>query len=280
MDKLTATNISIYLNEHNNQIESEKSSSKIFKINYDDQEQRLLNNIKIKKDIEDDYKYCGKYTNKLPDINEFLKKVTNNTNKEIVNITKIINKLVSKVVKGYNEKYVWISLRVSYYNKFFDTTRWHTDGNYYPTDNELSKFVTALFGAGTLLKQSTDDSKKIFHETDKELWKLAKGKSNDEKSKIINEYRPIFDEKLKDIPTIQLKNDEGIIFYAGGKYYSQIHSEPKMDKPRMFLSIFPMNKEGYEHMKDRSQCKKMEGGSINYHNKLMKYQQKYNMVTN
>ena len=47
----------------------------------------------------------------------------------------------------------------------------------------------------------------------------------------------------------------------------------------MFLSILAMDKENYEYMKDRSQCKnRMEGGSINYYNKFIKYQQKLNIL--
>ena len=66
MDKLTATNISNYINNRNKLEESKKSASKIFKINYSTREQDIIKNIDIKRAIENDYKYCGKYLKILP----------------------------------------------------------------------------------------------------------------------------------------------------------------------------------------------------------------------
>jgi len=274
MDKLTATNISNYLEDRKSKKESDRSSSKIFKINYKDAEKDVLKNIKIKKDIEDDYKYCGLYVDKLPNVTEFLEKVTDNTDGENTNLSKIIDRLVKKIVKGYNKKYIWISLRASYYNNYFDTPNWHIDGRYHPSDYELSKFVTVLLGEGTLIKEATDKSKEIFFETDAELTEQSKGKSMEEQRDIQKTFRKKFDDNLKDVKTIQLKNDEGLIFFSGyDNKNSQIHSEPKMDKPRLFLSIFAMDENGYENLKNRSQCKSMTGG---YYNKYVKYQSKCN----
>jgi len=281
MDKLTATNISKYINNRNKLEESKKSASKIFKINYSTREQEIIKNIDIKRDIENDYKFCGKYLKILPQIEEFLEKVTNNTKKENIDLIKIVDRLVSKIVKGYNKKYVWVSLRVTYSNNYFETPRWHIDGSYHPSDYELSKFVTVLKGAGTLLKESNDESKQIFFDTETEFDEAVKGKSKEDYQKIQEEYRKIHDDKLKNISTIQLKNDEGLIFFSGyNNKNSQIHSEPDMKEPRMFLSIFAMDDDGYEHMKNKSQCKnKMDGGNINYHNKFMKYSLKLQNFT-
>jgi hypothetical protein len=217
----------------------------------------------------------------LPQIDEFLEKVTNNTKKENIDLIKIVDRLVSKIVKGYNKKYVWVSLRVTYSNNYFETPRWHIDGSYHPSDYELSKFVTVLKGAGTLLKESNDESKQIFFDTETEFDEAVKGKSKEDYQKIQEEYRKIHDDKFKDISTIQLKNDEGLIFFSGyNNKNSQIHSEPNMKEPRMFLSIFAMDDSGYEHMKNKSQCKnKMDGGNINYHNKFMKYSLKLQNFT-
>ena len=257
--------------------ESENSASKIFRINYSNHEQNIIDNIDIKRDIENDYKFCGEYIKILPDIEEFLEKVTNNTKNENIDLTKILNRLVSKLVKGYNRKYIWVSLRVTYSNNYFETPRWHIDGNYHPADYKLSKFVTVLKGAGTLLKKSNDESKKIYFDTEKEFIEEVRGKSREEYKKIQVDYQKIHDERLKNIPTMQLKNNEGLIFFSGyDNKNSQIHSEPDMKEPRMFLSIFAMDNSGYEHMKNKSQCKNMEGGSKNYHNKFMKYSLKLN----
>ena len=68
---------------------------------------------------------------------------------------------------------------------------------------------------------------------------------SDEWKKINDKYRTKFAEDLQPFETNQITNDEGLIFFAGDEN-SAIHSEPKMDKQRMFISILPTTKEEIE----------------------------------
>jgi hypothetical protein len=75
-----------------------------------------------------------------------------------------------------------------------------------------------------------------------------KGISNE----IYNKYRILFAKAFEKIKVIQTKNNEGCIFYNvpdgdGGA----LHSEPKINEPRLFISILPSSKENIEELKNR-----------------------------
>lgn len=70
-----------------------------------------------------------------------------------------------------------------------------------------------------------------------------------EQLKINDKYRPLLAKKFSKEPTIQPKNNQGLVFFTGsssdGKSLDNgaLHSEPKMDIPRMFISILPSSEE-------------------------------------
>ena len=136
-----------------------------------------------------------------------------------------------------------------------------------------SKFVTVVKGPGTLLKEDTKESKDVFDS----IWKeFEEDKSNETFFDKQKRWRPKFDEKLKDIKTLQLENDDGVIFVTDNINgdLGAIHSEPKMDKSRMFISIAPGTKEDIDTLKEkkRGQCISQQSGG--YYDKLNKYRKK------
>jgi hypothetical protein len=68
-------------------------------------------------------------------------------------------------------------------------------------------------------------------------------------SKIGNNTKEEID-KLEKI--IQVKNNQGVIFYAeSGGIGGALHSEPKFDENRIFISILPGTKDNIEGLKKR-----------------------------
>ena len=63
--------------------------------------------------------------------------------------------------------------------------------------------------------------------------------TNKEKSeiydKVNSEFRPKYVKALSKFKVLQTTNNQGILFYAR----TAIHSEPKKDVPRFFVSILP-----------------------------------------
>lgn len=97
-------------------------------------------------------------------------------------------------------------------------------------------------------------------------------KNNVDKETITKEYRNILAKTFEDSEIIKSKNNEGIIFYAN-THTSAIHSEPKIDSDRIFISILPGTKKEIMDLKDRF-TKSQKGGG-NYYQKYLKYKKKY-----
>ena len=230
--ELSPSNITKYLKNRTTQ------THQIFDIKYLLKEQKCIENFDITK--SNTYDYCG--TNNLPNIKTFLKSLGNNTDDQIQIIYKMIDKTIQTVLSGYKKEHFWLSIRVSKNNDRFNIPRWHNDGYFFDSSiPNQSKFITVLKGPGTLLKKSTAKVKKIFDENKNEMFNKMKESSTEDQTKIYNEHKLIIAKKLEDFPTIQLNNNQGLIFYVGDDN-SAIHSEPRMDDMkggRFFISILP-----------------------------------------
>jgi hypothetical protein len=173
---------------------------------------------------------------------------------------KIIDKIIQTVLSGYKREQFWLSIRVICTNTDrYNIPRWHTDGYFYDSNiPNQSKFVTVLKGPGTIVKESTKEIKTIYNNNKSTLTKKLKENklSNEDQIQIYNENKSVLAKKLKKFPTIQLNNNQALVFYVGDDN-SAIHSEPRMDdmkEGRMFISILPYNEKdilGKDGFKER-----------------------------
>jgi len=267
--KLTPDNISNYLDSR----KETKSAFEIFHVDYTDEEKDVIKNFDLTLPDGKTYTSYGHCGNNIPNIKTFFKSFGNNSDKDIDIVIKIINRLIHHVLLGYKKNYYWISIRIANSNHDWDIPRWHRDGLYIPNGHLSSKFVTVVKGPGTFLKEDTKESKDIFDSVRKEFDEDKSIENYQEKEK---KWRPKFDEKLKDIKTLQLENDDGLIFFVGD-HDGAIHSEPKMDKSRMFISIVPGTKKDIDTLieKKSGQCVSHQNGG--YYNKLNKYRNKISL---
>lgn len=115
------------------------------------------------------------------------------------------------------------------------------------------KFITTLKGPGTLLIKSTKKNNKIYNKTlEEKFTEMKKYKTIQEKIKIDDNFRPIFAKKFSKEKYIQTKNNEGILFYTGIPHdNAALHSEPKMDTSRIFISILPSSLENIKDLQKR-----------------------------
>jgi hypothetical protein len=261
---LTPKNISEYLEARN----TTNSAFQMFQIDYSKEEKDAIHNFNVKNAGE--FKEFNYYGNSLDEeaVKKFLKKLGDNDIKEIDLITKIIFRLLSTITKGYKTDHYWIAIRIVDFSHDFDIPRWHIDGKYFGEKLNQSKFVTVVKGSGTLLKDNTPELKNVFHQIRGEYRKEIQNVlfNTDEWTKINNKYRKKFADELQPFETKQLSNDDGLIFFAGDEN-SAIHSEPKMDSQRMFISILPGTKKDIKMFDDRQ--KKVQSGG--YYNKYQKY---------
>jgi hypothetical protein len=140
--------------------------------------------------------------------------------------------LSSVVIGAGNKDHVWVLMRATTPDDYFNTQRWHIDGTFYKSDDPYElfqyKFVTILKGAGTYCLNLNPDEKKIF---------LNKLKSE--------QYTDNYEQNRKDLHEMyekydktELSNNQGLLL-LNSKYdeYCTIHSEPPKIKNRLFMSI-------------------------------------------
>ena len=248
----------------------------IFNIDYTTKEKNTLKRFKVEKSRA--HNYCG--NDKKPDIKEFLESIGDNDKKDIDIITKIVYKLIKTVLAGYKKTHYWISIRCMTFTNRNDIPNWHLDGPYYIGQEKPSKFVTVLKGAGTLLKDMTPENKEAYNIIKLELDEKVRNipvTYEENREEFLKEFSKInnneslklrYIEALKDSETKQINNDEALIFFAK----EAMHSEPKIDRERIFISILPMDE---ENIKNLQMCRNQNGG---YYDKLIKYQNKLEKV--
>ena len=247
--KLSSTEIKKYLT-------SNDSNFKRFKMHYTSKEILAIETFNINKG--DTFSYYGSYEN-LKNINEFLSTLGDNNMVLVNKMEKIIYNITKKVLKGYNMNHFWMDIRVTMPNNLYDIPRWHKDGKFFSNDineKDTSKFVTVFKGPGTLLIKSTKRVNEIFNKVDEQLRyeRRLRVMTIEEQYKVADKYRPIFAKELSKEPVVQPKNNEGLIFFTGvpSRDNAVVHSEPKMDVPRMFISILPGTE---ENIKERRRMK-------------------------
>ncbi len=228
----------------------------LFDINYTENEKKTIKDFNIIKGHY--FSHFGSYEKLLTkNMNKFLSEIGNNNPKVVNNLEKIIIKMVKKVLQGYKTDYFWFDIRATLPNNNYDKTRWHKDLKFFNknSDDKTTKFATVLKGPGTLLLKPSKSLNKTYCKIhDKQVLERKKYNSLEEQIKINQKYRPIYSKEFDTKKIIQPNNNQGVIFYTGfdvNKMTGTIHSEPKMDEPRMFISIMPSSKENIEELDER-----------------------------
>jgi hypothetical protein len=232
----------------------------LFDIAYTKKELKYIDNFIISN--RSSFNFYGDKDNFSDDkLNTFLTNIGPNDDISILN--NIINKLINKITKAYNTNYIWITIRITLPNHIFDIKRWHKDGPFFTNPERINqtKFVTVLKGPGTLFHTKSKLIDELYGK-----YRLKKFAEYD-KLNIINtidqtiemKYRKIFISKFKHIKYKQLKNNQGLIFITGNNYNDVkdglLHSEPKADEPRFFISILPGTKEEITKLKQLNEIK-------------------------
>jgi len=213
-----------------------------FDIKYTKKESDYLNNFNIKNiSTFDHYGNIDKLDDKKLD--DFLNNIGDNQNINILN--KIIHKLTDKITDSYKTKYCWMTIRVTLPHHEYDIPRWHKDGRFFNSDTVQTKFATVLKGPGTLFIKESKKVNEIYNKNNEEIRECYKKNKVTKMfdNEIENKYRKILARKLKNVKHNQLEPNQGLIFLVGVNKNNDLiglmHSEPKNDTPRIFISILP-----------------------------------------
>lgn len=197
------------------------------------------------------YDHYGNFDSLNDEISAFIEAL-GNTNDLSDSISQIITKLVEESLKGSGQQFAWVTLRASTETHEFDLPRWHADGRFYESDINQYKIAMALEGHGTLFYDLPEDMREWFNAieneaADKVIYNDNGTINGDATLEARLESRQILAEKLNDKERIiSAKFGQGAVFLVGDDY-AAVHSEPQIDRPRLFLSIVPGDK---QHIQD------------------------------
>jgi ribosomal protein L14 len=241
--------------------ETEPELIKVISLGLSKREKEIINNIKI----NNSYSIMLHYDNEknvYSSIIEYIKKIGDNSNIS-EDVANIIVKIIKNAIAHENEKSGIIWLRATVERK--DEFRWHRDGKHISFDEKkpIYKFACTLKGESTPVVidretiQKFNEVSQIKDEFENCIWNYI-GKNNID---IYDIRMELFDEirKLTDPPLIkaignnyvQKKTlDEGVFFLTMNNGASKvalnegvIHSEPKIQKDRLFLAVLPGQKD-------------------------------------
>ena len=143
-------------------------------------------------------------------------------------------------------KLIWLRYRTT--TDVYDIPRWHCDGNYNMNNQwdmmskdkiqiNQKKIIVSLIGSGTLIAKCSNSHNTITLE--KKYPRYDKNhKLNTKNAKLIQKK---LSKSLDSCTLHQLDNFEGAIYNIGKVFNKEgnccVHSEPKFDKPRLFLGL-------------------------------------------
>lgn len=205
-----------------------------------EQELSLLDQLQIEDSA--DYNRYGNLQALKEELPGLLKNIGNTDVQLIAEVTQIIERLVSQIVTAAGKETAWVCLRAAPPNSSGDIPRWHIDGSYYsPNFMPQYKFAAALKGNGTLFYPLTPSSRATYLDLLSQL-KL----SNIDDPEAFKEYfKQVEDQRVTLSHIFNVKHAEtasrghGAFFVVGHQAFSALHSEPKFDTPRLFISILP-----------------------------------------
>lgn len=183
-----------------------------------DVELELFDRLKIENTKQ--YDRFGNIELMKEEIPQFLREIGNRDERLIGEITDVICKVASNVTRAFEKETSWICVRAFTPTNEYDIPRWHTDGNYYaPFYGVQYKFAATFKGSQTLFYPMSKDMRKVYFENHNDREFLSK----------------FFE--IKDAESVQ--NGYGAFFIVGNREFGALHSEPKIDTPRLFISVVP-----------------------------------------
>jgi hypothetical protein len=146
------------------QITDNTEKNKIIDIKLNNKTKKAFENFKVGE--TKNYDFFGKINDiDINTIKDFFMKHKNNSNQNCEIISNFFVNLGKRVCKGYKKNSCWMSIRLSVPNDQFKIPRWHLDGKFFQTTNNInSKFVYVPKGDGTLLLNVSNKDKVKYNE--------------------------------------------------------------------------------------------------------------------
>jgi hypothetical protein len=210
-----------------------------FDLHFTNEEMKHFDALKVERAETFDYFYD---LEELPAVlPAYFRSIGNDDEAAIDAVTSAVYRIAGLLTQAAGKERAWISLRATLANDAFDMPRWHTDGYYYLPQCEnddyssklVFKFAAVLKGPPTLFYRLPSFARQEFEAHAEDRAYLANW-----------------------LPSDHIESPargHAVIFIAGNLYRvaAAVHSEPKMDQPRLFFSIVPGDETEIAQMKKK-----------------------------
>lgn len=150
----------------------------------------------------------------------------------------IVARVTKNVIKALEKETAWVTLRAFAPNDEFNLPRWHTDGAFFkPFHGSQVKFASVLKGSTRLFSR--------LPPREREKFLLLNTGSNTERFDLAELI------KTSGAPIEQPSAGEGAFFLVGNSSSAAIHSEPPMNRPRIFFSVVAGSYEEIKELAER-----------------------------
>ena len=143
-----------------------------------------------------------------------------------------LKKIVDDIICVSGKKTAWVDISVWSVNDCFNIPRWHTDDYPNPPDGSfIYKVAVTLKGPCTLLYDLPENHREHFNK----IRGIGTMEARQELVKLLNDSARVH------VPPLYVGTAFIIGSLAAAKAKPAVHSEPRTDSERIFISVIPMN---------------------------------------
>lgn len=222
-----------------------------FDINLTPEEKRSIENVNIAKELPQ-FNFYGPINEELvKNLAAYFSGLGENSEEIINAISGLVARIAKNATKDFEKESAWVMVRTSLPNNDFDVPRWHPDGKYFkPFDSEDKTYKLVMTIKGAL----TRFGEKINSEKFEQLMKESSNNyelNHDNSEMFEKEDIRIRKEIDSVIREIKPSRDGEAVYYLVGDENAKIHSEPKIDSPRIFMSVVAGSSDQVSELKER-----------------------------
>ena len=200
----------------------------------------ILESLIINEPIDDKpivLNYYGDLEQFESQVSDFLQSFGNSEDDSFV-AAQIIYKIVKNCCEQMGVDEAWIAIRAFKKNHAYDIARWHIDSERLYTPQRgaiLYKIACAFKGDSTIFCDVSDKVRTKYLTMRSQSYVKIKGTREQAAALIRGDIAKL----LRSHKVISASRGQGAIFIMGDEKTGAIHSEPVMDKDRIFMSIIP-----------------------------------------
>lgn len=222
-----------------------------FDVGLTPEEKRGISEILIEKELFQFDDYGSEKKELVKKLIAYLSELGENSEEIVAAISKLVARVAEIMKKDFDKESAWVMVRISLPNNDFNVPRWHTDGKYFTSldvKDKTYKLIMTIKGPPTRFGEKIDPEK--FRELTEEISRNYELSNSDVEA---FEERDIQIRKELDrtVREVDPPKEGEAVYYLVGDENIGIHSEPKIDSPRIFMSVVVGSNDQVNELRER-----------------------------